>query len=224
MLRRRLAKHGYEMIVAEDGERGVKAALREKPDLILMDLSLPVLTGWEAAQQLKQSAQTQTIPIIALSAHALEGERDKALAAGCDEFKSNRSISKRKRLHDQESPHGKLPLRPFCTVRTLRPSRWPSSASVCRNVSRAGPEQLVGQSTPICAAPDDKGVQNSRNGFGGNPPIRAQPCACLQRISSWKRQYTARSVRSRRSIGQDVAPSNWREPRGPHPTPHFAPS
>ena len=88
MLRRRLAKHGYEMIVAEDGQKGIEAALREKPDLILMDLSLPVLTGWEAAQQLKQSAQTRTIPIIALSAHALEGERAKALAAGCDEFES----------------------------------------------------------------------------------------------------------------------------------------
>src|SRR5215218_1681515 len=78
MLRRRLAKHGYEMIVAEDGQKGIEAALREKPDLILMDLSLPVLTGWEAAQQLKQSAETQAIPIIALSAHAL--------APGCDEF------------------------------------------------------------------------------------------------------------------------------------------
>ena len=88
MLRRRLAKHGYEMIVAEDGQKGIEAALREKPDLILMDLSLPVLTGWEAAQQLKELAQTQAIPIIALSAHALEGERDKALAAGCDEFES----------------------------------------------------------------------------------------------------------------------------------------
>ena len=75
------------MIVAEDGQKGVGRPAREA-DLILMDLSLPVLTGWEAAQQLKQSAQTQTIPIIALSAHALEGERDKALAAGCDEFES----------------------------------------------------------------------------------------------------------------------------------------
>ena len=88
MLRRRLAKHGYEMIVAEDGQKGIEAALREKPDLILMDLSLPVLTGWEAAQQLKASLQTRAIPIIALSAHALEGERDKALVAGCDEFES----------------------------------------------------------------------------------------------------------------------------------------
>ena len=88
MLRRRLAKHGYDMIVAEDGKKGIEAAMREKPDLILMDLSMPVLTGWEAAQQLKQSGETKAIPIIALSAHALEGERDKALAAGCDEFES----------------------------------------------------------------------------------------------------------------------------------------
>ena len=88
MLRRRLAKHGYEMIVAEDGAKGVEAATREQPDLILMDLGLPVLSGWEAAQQLKQSAQTWDIPIIALSAHALDGERDRALAAGCDDFES----------------------------------------------------------------------------------------------------------------------------------------
>ena len=88
MLRRRLAKHGYEMIVAQDGAKGVEAAIREKPDLILMDLGLPVLSGWEAAQQLKGSAETKLIPIIALSAHALEGEREKALAAGCDEFET----------------------------------------------------------------------------------------------------------------------------------------
>jgi CheY-like chemotaxis protein len=74
------------MIVAEDGAKGIDAAIHEKPDLILMDLSLP--SGWEAAQQLKQSPQTSGIPIIALSAHALEGERDKALAAGCDDFES----------------------------------------------------------------------------------------------------------------------------------------
>jgi CheY-like chemotaxis protein/anti-sigma regulatory factor (Ser/Thr protein kinase) len=88
MLRRRLAKHGYEVIVAVDGAKGVEAAIREKPDLILMDLGLPVLSGWEAAQQLKGSAETKLIPIIALSAHALEGEREKALAAGCDEFET----------------------------------------------------------------------------------------------------------------------------------------
>jgi two-component system, cell cycle response regulator DivK len=86
MLRRRLAKHGYDMVVAEDGAKGIHSAESEKPDLILMDLSLPVLSGWEAAQRLKQSPQTSGIPIIALSAHALDGERDKALAAGCDDF------------------------------------------------------------------------------------------------------------------------------------------
>jgi CheY-like chemotaxis protein len=88
MLRRRLAKHGYEMIVAEDGEKGIAAAERERPDLILMDLSLPVLSGWDAARRLKGSAATRAIPIIALSAHALDGQREKALAAGCDEFET----------------------------------------------------------------------------------------------------------------------------------------
>jgi CheY-like chemotaxis protein len=82
--------------VAEDGHKGIEAALRERPDLIPMDLSLPVLSGWEAAQQLKQSAQTQAIPIIALSAHALEGERNKALSAGCDEFERPTSRSHRR--------------------------------------------------------------------------------------------------------------------------------
>ena len=88
MLRRRLAKLGYEMIVAEDGEKGVAAALRERPALILMDLSLPVLSGWDAARRLKATEETRAIPIIALSAHALGGEREKALAAGCDDFET----------------------------------------------------------------------------------------------------------------------------------------
>ena len=88
MLKRRLEKHGYEMVVASDGAAGVAAAGREKPDLILMDLSLPVLSGWDAARQLKASDATRAIPIIALSAHALDGEREKALAAGCDEFET----------------------------------------------------------------------------------------------------------------------------------------
>jgi CheY-like chemotaxis protein len=88
MLRRRLAKHGYEMIVAVDGAKGVETAISEKPDLILMDLGLPVLSGWEAAERLKSFAETRRIPIIAFSAHALDGEREKALAAGCDEFET----------------------------------------------------------------------------------------------------------------------------------------
>jgi two-component system, cell cycle response regulator DivK len=88
MLRRRLAKHGYDMIVAGDGAQGVEVAGRERPDLILMDLSLPVLSGWDAARLLKSSVETKPIPIIALSAHALDGEREKALAAGCDDFEA----------------------------------------------------------------------------------------------------------------------------------------
>jgi len=88
MLRRRLAKLGYDMLVAEDGAKGVEAARRERPDLILMDLSLPVLSGWDAARALKGAEDTRRIPIIALSAHALDGEREKALAAGCDDFET----------------------------------------------------------------------------------------------------------------------------------------
>lgn len=77
---------GFEVVVAEDGEKGCAAALTEKPDLILMDLDLPVINGWEATQRLKSDPATRDIPVIALSAHALAGSREKALAAGCDDF------------------------------------------------------------------------------------------------------------------------------------------
>ena len=76
----------FEVVVAEDGEKGCAAAVVEKPDLILMDLDLPVIDGWEATRRLKASPETGNIPVIALSAHALAGSREKALAAGCDEF------------------------------------------------------------------------------------------------------------------------------------------
>ena len=88
MLRRRLEKLGFALIVAEDGATGVETARRERPDLILMDLSLPVISGWEAARLLKAAPKTASIPIIALSAHALQGERERAIGAGCDEFES----------------------------------------------------------------------------------------------------------------------------------------
>ena len=88
MLRRRLEKRGYNLVIAEDGAKGVEMAKREQPDLILMDLSLPVLSGWDAARQLKSTAETVRIPIIALSAHALDGERQRALDAGCDDFET----------------------------------------------------------------------------------------------------------------------------------------
>ena len=86
MLSRRLKRRGYEVIVAGDGARGIELALTESPTIILMDLSLPVMDGWEASRRLKDNDKTRSIPIIALSAHALDGEREKALAAGCDDY------------------------------------------------------------------------------------------------------------------------------------------
>ena len=86
MLRNRLTRAGFAVVVASDGAQGVQMAEAEAPALILMDLSLPVLDGWEATRQLKAAAATGGIPVIALSAHAMEGERARALAAGCDDF------------------------------------------------------------------------------------------------------------------------------------------
>lgn len=87
MLKMRLELLGeFEVLVAEEGEKGCATALAERPDLILMDLEMPVVDGWEATRRLKSEAATRDIPIIALSAHALAGTREKALAAGCDEF------------------------------------------------------------------------------------------------------------------------------------------
>jgi CheY-like chemotaxis protein len=86
MLSRRLQRRGYEVIMAEDGGKGVEMALAQLPDLILMDMSLPVLDGWEATRRLKTEAATQAIPLIALTAHAMSGDRDKALEAGCDDY------------------------------------------------------------------------------------------------------------------------------------------
>jgi len=86
MLRGRLTRAGFEVAVATDGLQGVAMAASEAPDLILMDLSLPVLDGWEATRRLKGAPDTRPIPIIALSAHAMEGDRAKAIAAGCDDY------------------------------------------------------------------------------------------------------------------------------------------
>ncbi len=86
MLTRRLARRGYEVIVAGDGQQGLDLANSEAPALILMDLSLPVMDGWEATRRLKAAEETRDIPVIALSAHAMAGDSDKALAAGCDDF------------------------------------------------------------------------------------------------------------------------------------------
>lgn len=88
MLSRRLNRRGYEIIVAMDGAQGVRMAQTEHPDLILMDMSLPVMDGWAATRQLKADDATRGIPIIALTAHAIAGDREKCLAAGCDEYES----------------------------------------------------------------------------------------------------------------------------------------
>lgn len=88
MLSRRLARKGYEVIIAVDGAEGINAARQQTPDLILMDMSLPVLDGWEATRQLKSEVATRHIPIIALTAHAMAGDREKAIEAGCDEYET----------------------------------------------------------------------------------------------------------------------------------------
>ena len=86
MLSRRLTKRGYEVAIAMDGVEGVNTARSSMPDLILMDMSLPLKDGWEATSDLKGDAMTNGIPIIGLSAHAMEGDRDKAMQAGCDDY------------------------------------------------------------------------------------------------------------------------------------------
>jgi CheY-like chemotaxis protein len=88
MLSRRLRRKGYDVLIATDGQVGLEMARAEMPALILMDMSLPVLDGWEATRQLKAAADTRAIPIIALTAHAMAGDRDQALAAGCDDYDS----------------------------------------------------------------------------------------------------------------------------------------
>jgi two-component system, cell cycle response regulator DivK len=86
ILLRRLTKRGFDVVIAADGARGVQLARSETPDLILMDMGLPVMDGWEATRCLKGAPETRAIPVIALTAHAMQGDRDTTLAAGCDEY------------------------------------------------------------------------------------------------------------------------------------------
>ncbi|HET7262003.1 MAG TPA: response regulator [Casimicrobiaceae bacterium] len=88
MLSRRLARRGYEVVFAQDGQAAVDAAAKLAPDLILMDMSLPVIDGWEATRRIKADQGLRTIPVIALTAHAMQGDANRALAAGCDEFET----------------------------------------------------------------------------------------------------------------------------------------
>lgn len=86
MLSRRLMRNGFEIVIAVDGQQGVDMAASDRPDLILMDLSLPVIDGWEATRRVKANPATAKIPVIALTAHAMSQDKEKALAAGCDDF------------------------------------------------------------------------------------------------------------------------------------------
>lgn len=109
MLSRRLAKRGYEVLIAVEGEQGVALARTGSPDLVLMDMSLPVLDGWEATRRLKSDPATRSIPIIALTAHAMAGDREKARDAGCDDFDTKpvelpRLLSKIEGLLQKRSP------------------------------------------------------------------------------------------------------------------------
>ncbi|GIX49354.1 MAG: response regulator [Candidatus Tectimicrobiota bacterium] len=109
MLARRLARRGYQVVSAADGVQGVQLAQTEAPDLILMDMSLPGLDGWEAVRQLRAAPATRAIPIIALTAHAMAGDREKALAAGCDDYDSKpvdfaRLLAKIEALLAREGP------------------------------------------------------------------------------------------------------------------------
>ncbi len=86
MLSRRLVRKGYEVLIAVDGAEGVEMSISKEPDLILMDMSLPVLDGWQATTQIKTNSETQEIPVIAITANAMAGDREKCLAAGCDDY------------------------------------------------------------------------------------------------------------------------------------------
>jgi CheY-like chemotaxis protein len=88
VLSRRLGRRGYQVLVAFDGTQGIAMAQKEQPDLILMDMRLPVLDGWEATRQLKAAPETRAIPIIALTAHAIAGDRERAIRVGCDDYEA----------------------------------------------------------------------------------------------------------------------------------------
>jgi len=109
MLSRRLMRNGYEVVLAVDGEQAVSVANADLPDLVLMDMSLPVIDGWEATRRIKSAAATAHIPVIALTAHAMAGDREKAIAAGCDDYDTKpielaRLLGKIEALLDRAKP------------------------------------------------------------------------------------------------------------------------
>lgn len=86
MLGRRLEQRGFDIVIAVDGQEGVGLAIQEKPELVLMDMSLPVMDGWEATRRIKATRETRHIPVLGLSSHAMPGDRERALKAGCDDY------------------------------------------------------------------------------------------------------------------------------------------
>jgi CheY-like chemotaxis protein len=112
MLKRRLDRLGYEVLVATDGANGVQTAVEGQPDIILMDMSLPLMDGWEATRQLKNNDATRSIPIIGLSAHAMSEDKARALDAGCEDYETkpvhlNRLLAKIEKLTVKDVPDGK---------------------------------------------------------------------------------------------------------------------
>ena len=124
MLSRRLQRRGYEVIMAVDGEEGIKMARSESPDLILMDMSLPVLDGWEATRRLKSDPGTRPIPVLALTAHAISSDRDKALQAGCDDY-DTKPIELQRVLAKIQTLLGVIPIPVSVTLKLI----WSSPAS-----------------------------------------------------------------------------------------------
>lgn len=109
MLSRRLIRKGFEICIAEDGQKGIEMAASERPDLILMDMSLPIVNGWDATRQIKAEDSLKHIPVIALTAHAMAGDREEALSAGCDDYDTKpvelpRLLEKIERLLSQSNP------------------------------------------------------------------------------------------------------------------------
>ncbi len=102
MLSRRLTRKGFEVVIAEDGQKGMDMTQSENPDLVLMDMSLPVVDGWEATRRLKASEETKHIPIIALTAHAMAGDREKCIDAGCDGY-ATKPIDRKKLIETIEA-------------------------------------------------------------------------------------------------------------------------